>query len=161
MTCYQWRIQGGAGGGHAPLLLLVRLRVLEYLNIQTSTEYSILGTRYRSSQPKIEKPSHMQPLAARVNCKKNSAQNAPKVTILRSKIGKKISMEGHPPHTAPPRRLQRFVLGLPLGCIRTIWPKMKSLILNCLGILCVWLFMKRKVRNIFLIKAHLEVSRFL
>jgi len=36
-----WRIQGGAGG-HAPVII-VRLRVLEYLNIQMSTEYLILG----------------------------------------------------------------------------------------------------------------------
>jgi len=101
MTCYQWQIQGGAGGGHAPLLLLVRLRVLEYLNIQTSTEYSILGTRYRSIQPKIEKPSHIQPLAARVNCK-NSTQNAPKVAILRSKIGEKKFLWRDTLHTPRP-----------------------------------------------------------
>jgi len=35
------------------------------------------------------------------------------------------------------------------GCIRTIWPKMKCLILSCLGILCVWLYMKRKSEKYF------------
>jgi len=40
-----WRIQGGPEGAMPPPSLLVRLRVHEYLNIQTSTKYSILGIK--------------------------------------------------------------------------------------------------------------------
>ena len=48
-----------------------------------------------------------------------------------------------------------------LGCITTIGPIMKCLILSCLGILCMWLYMKRKSEKHFSNQSTFRGPQFL
>jgi len=52
-------------------------------------------------------------------------------------------------------RMDQFVCLCVQGCIKTIWPKMKCLVLSCLGILSIWVYMKMIKWEIFFWSKHI------